>query len=51
MVLRDLPPGALRALAAPFGMLWGSFLNVVIYRLPRDMSVVRPPSHCPGCGK
>ncbi len=51
MVLRDLPPGALRALAVPFGMLWGSFLNVVIYRLPRDMSVVRPPSHCPGCGK
>lgn len=34
-----------------FGLLWGSFLNVVIYRVPREMSVVRPPSHCPGCGK
>ena len=34
-----------------FGLLWGSFLNVVIYRVPREMSVVRPPSHCPACGK
>ena len=27
----------------------GSFLNVVVYRLPRDMSLVRPPSRCPSC--
>jgi leader peptidase (prepilin peptidase)/N-methyltransferase len=32
------------------GLVWGSFLNVVIYRLPREMSLVRPPSSCPGCG-
>ena len=32
------------------GLVWGSFLNVVIYRLPRDLSLVRPPSTCPGCG-
>ena len=34
-----------------FGCCIGSFLNVVIYRLPRDKSIVTPPSACPGCGK
>jgi len=29
----------------------GSFLNVVIYRIPRDKSLVLPPSSCPACGK
>ncbi|HEX9260446.1 MAG TPA: prepilin peptidase [Acidimicrobiales bacterium] len=32
------------------GLLVGSFLNVVIWRVPRGESIVRPPSHCPGCG-
>lgn len=31
------------------GLAVGSFLNVVIYRVPQGMSVVRPPSACPGC--
>jgi len=37
-------------LIAVFGLVWGSFLNVVIYRVPRGMSLLRPPSSCPGCG-
>jgi len=34
-----------------FGACVGSFLNVVIYRMPRGQSIVSPPSHCPRCGK
>ncbi|MGE9295694.1 MAG: prepilin peptidase [Puniceicoccales bacterium] len=34
-----------------FGACWGSFLNVVIYRMPAGKSVVRPGSHCYACGK
>jgi leader peptidase (prepilin peptidase) / N-methyltransferase len=41
----------LLALAAGLlGLLLGSFLNVVIWRVPRGESIVRPPSHCPSCG-
>ena len=32
-----------------FGAVIGSFLNVVVYRLPRRMSLIMPPSHCPAC--
>lgn len=31
------------------GLVVGSFLNVVIYRVPNDMSIARPGSHCPKC--
>jgi len=33
------------------GLLIGSFLNVVIYRVPRGESIVTPGSHCPTCGQ
>ena len=38
------------ALAAVFGAIWGSFCNVVIARVPRRESVVRPGSRCLACG-
>jgi leader peptidase (prepilin peptidase) / N-methyltransferase len=31
------------------GAVIGSFLNVVVYRLPRSMSLISPSSHCPAC--
>jgi len=37
--------------AAIFGACAGSFLNVVIWRVPRGESIVSPPSHCPNCGE
>ncbi|MCC6556503.1 MAG: prepilin peptidase [Polyangiaceae bacterium] len=51
MTISDFPAWYLRAFALAFGLVWGSFLNVVIYRVPREMSVVRPGSHCPACGR
>jgi leader peptidase (prepilin peptidase) / N-methyltransferase len=42
--------GSIVAGSAALGLLVGSFLNVVIWRVPRKESVVAPPSHCPGCG-
>ena len=41
--------GAEIAVAALFGALIGSFLNVVIYRLPAGESLLSPGSHCPSC--
>lgn len=37
--------------AGLFGLLIGSFLNVVAYRLPRGESLMHPGSRCPGCGE
>src|SRR5271165_5382534 len=47
----DLSPWALRAFAFAWGAVWGSFVNVVVWRVPRGESLVRPGSHCPACGK
>lgn len=43
------PLGAV-GVATGLGVLVGSFLNVCVHRWPEGQSVVRPPSHCPGCG-
>lgn len=36
-------------LAFIFGAVWGSFLNVCIYRIPRNISIIFPQSFCPNC--
>lgn len=42
---------AVGAIAFAFGLVVGSFLNVVVHRLPRGESVVWPGSHCPACSR
>ena len=37
-------------IAFVLGAVVGSFLNVVLWRVPRGESIVAPPSHCPACG-
>jgi leader peptidase (prepilin peptidase)/N-methyltransferase len=39
------------AFAAVLGAIIGSFLNVVVWRLPRGESLATPPSRCPSCGQ
>jgi leader peptidase (prepilin peptidase)/N-methyltransferase len=51
LTLADLPGPFVTAVAVALGLALGSFLNVVIYRLPRGESLSHPPSRCPGCGK
>ncbi|WIB60012.1 prepilin peptidase [Curtobacterium sp. MCLR17_007] len=42
--------GAVLTLGAVFGLAIGSFLNVVVYRVPAGLSVIAPASACPRCG-
>jgi leader peptidase (prepilin peptidase)/N-methyltransferase len=50
MLASEIPRWFVWLAAFGWGAAWGSFFNVAIYRWPRGMSVVTPPSHCPGCG-
>jgi len=47
----DVLPGLSSLIALAIGAAVGSFLNVVIIRLPRNESVITPGSHCMACGK
>ena len=44
------PEPVLVAICVVFGLLIGSFLNVVAWRVPRAESIVTPGSRCPACG-
>ncbi|MDA8226276.1 MAG: prepilin peptidase, partial [Desulfitobacterium hafniense] len=46
----EFDPWALSLVIGSLGLLIGSFLNVVIHRVPRGESIVSPASHCPECG-
>lgn len=49
-ILAEFPELFLTVVAVAFGLVLGSFLNVVIHRLPRGENIAFPGSRCPACG-
>ncbi|HEX2873238.1 MAG TPA: prepilin peptidase [Polyangiaceae bacterium] len=50
MTVFELPAWFWMGVGVSLGLVFGSFLNVVIYRLPRGESIAFPASHCTSCG-
>lgn len=50
MTVFELPAWFWMGVGVSLGLVFGSFLNVVIYRLPRGENVAFPASHCTSCG-
>ncbi len=50
VLLSEIPAEFLIVVAVLLGLLFGSFLNVVVHRLPREQNIAFPPSTCPACG-
>jgi len=50
-MIESIPTNVLILILFVFGSIFGSFFNVVIYRLPKDESIVFPSSHCYRCKK
>jgi leader peptidase (prepilin peptidase)/N-methyltransferase len=51
MIMDAIPVPLVSIACGVLGLLVGSFLNVVIHRVPRGESLLRPPSHCPQCDR
>ncbi|MFA6836414.1 MAG: prepilin peptidase [Fibrobacteraceae bacterium] len=49
--MQDIPIWFVAIFFAIFGACLGSFYNVVVYRMPRGLSLISPPSFCPACKK
>ena len=49
-MLTEVPSWSVVVWVIVVGLLIGSFLNVVVWRVPRGTSIVSPPSACPRCG-
>jgi len=48
-LLPEIPVALAYWIFGAFGLTFGSFFNVLIYRVPRDLPIAFPPSHCPRC--